>query len=251
MIAAGIGLIAMAFGGVVAGGLTREVRDTQRLMRGVVATVTAAAVGGLFFAMGFTDILLVATLATIPLIVGEVLRRWIADTSFRAWAGLIVEFECLMVLGISSATIGVDGEWLRSLLLSLPYGGLEGMSAGTVVLVLGVTLWLGPVGNAVVRMVLAGAGADTGISEKRLRGGRVIGILERWLIFGFVVSGHPTAAAFIVSAKSILRFPELSERARGDIADGNRDELDSITEYLLLGSLASWTVAVLPVVFFR
>ena len=33
------------------------------------------------------------------------------------------------------------------------------------------------------------------------------------MIFGFVLTGAPTAAAIIVSAKSILRFPELSEKA--------------------------------------
>lgn len=104
------------------------------------------------------------------------------------------------------------------------------------------------IANAIVRMVLTAAGADPETSEQQLRGGRVIGILERWLILGFVLSGHPTAAALTVSAKSILRFPELSEKARSD--DTNKVSLNTITEYLLLGSLVSWTLALLPAALF-
>ena len=249
MIAAGLGLIAMAVGGTVAGGLTREVRDIKWLLRGVLALVAVVVIGGLSFGLSIGSLIPVTAFAAIPLLVATLISRWVRAESSRAWVTLIVEFECLLFLGISGATVGSEGEWLGSLLLSLPYPGLAGTTAGTVVLLAGIVMWLGPVANGIVRMVLTAAGADIAASEQRLRGGRVIGILERWLIFGFVVAGHPTAAAFIVSAKSILRFPELSERARHG-ADGEND-LDTVTEYLLLGSLVSWTIAVLPAVLFR
>lgn len=76
------------------------------------------------------------------------------------------------------------------------------------------------------------------------------------LIFGLVLGGSPTAAALIVSAKSILRFPELSEKAQakdGDHGDGTGSgrDLSTVTEYLLLGSLVSWILALAPIALFQ
>lgn len=77
-------------------------------------------------------------------------------------------------------------------------------------------------------------------------------MIERYLIFGLAVAGEPTAAALVVSAKSILRFPELSRKAR-DRGDEDRvvADVDVVTEYFLLGSLTSWLLALAPVVLFR
>ncbi|MFP4540713.1 MAG: DUF3307 domain-containing protein, partial [Opitutales bacterium] len=43
------------------------------------------------------------------------------------------------------------------------------------------------------------------------KGGMVIGQLERGLIFFFVLVGQPEAVAFLVAAKSVFRFGELSK----------------------------------------
>lgn len=253
MIAAGIGLLAMAVGGAVAGGLTRDVGDPKRVVRGVLASVLVVGIGSLAFDINLLGFVLVAVLAGFPLVVSGAMSRLIESRQSLAWLSLSMELGCALLLvllpGIPGAAVGADGTWLGSFVSRLQYPDLATLSPGTLVLFVGVVAWLGPVGNGIVRMLLTAAGADTVNSEARLRGGRVIGILERWLIFGFVVSGHATAAAFIVSAKSILRFPELSEKARHDSND--EDDLNSVTEYLLLGSLASWTLAVLPTVLFR
>lgn len=77
----------------------------------------------------------------------------------------------------------------------------------------------------------------------------MIGAIERLLIYGLAVVGEPTAAALIVSAKSLLRFPELSKVARqpdgGEEGEGSTEAaaVDYVTEYFLLGSLVSWFVA--------
>lgn len=63
--------------------------------------------------------------------------------------------------------------------------------------------------------------------------GRWIGILERLLIFMLVLGGEAGAAALVVAAKAILRFPEISG-----------DEPHLPAEYVLVGSLASWLLAV-------
>jgi len=62
--------------------------------------------------------------------------------------------------------------------------------------------------------------------------GRWIGGLERLLIFVLVVAGDPAAAGLVVAAKSILRFPEITNVNSRITA-----------EYVLIGSLASWLIA--------
>ncbi|MEO1139812.1 MAG: DUF3307 domain-containing protein [Pseudomonadota bacterium] len=58
-------------------------------------------------------------------------------------------------------------------------------------------------------------------------GGRQIGLLERGLIFLFVLSGQPVAVGFLIAAKSILRFGTAS-----------RDQ--TTAEYVIIGTLASF-----------
>lgn len=67
----------------------------------------------------------------------------------------------------------------------------------------------------------------------RLRGGRFIGPLERWLIVALALVGAEGVIVGLMAAKGIGRFPEISgDRARGSAA-----------EEFLVGSLVSWTLA--------
>jgi hypothetical protein len=162
---------------------------------------------------------------------------------------------------VSSVEIGHP--WL----VESPFRILNSHSLSELALGLGILLFLSAPSNGVVRSVLRIAGTRVTGGEKRLRAGRYIGVIERFLIFGLAVSGQATAAALVVSAKSILRFPELSRRAReedkaeeeedqgGAVADENGDaeivaDVDVITEYFLLGSLTSWLLALAPVLLF-
>lgn len=65
-----------------------------------------------------------------------------------------------------------------------------------------------------------------------LKGGEIIGKLERLLIFLFVISGNITAVGFLVAAKSIFRFGELHD-------SNNRKQ----AEYILIGTLYSFSWA--------
>ena len=62
--------------------------------------------------------------------------------------------------------------------------------------------------------------------------GKYIGILERLLIFTFVVSGHWEAIGFLIAAKSVFRF--------GDLKESKERKL---TEYILIGTLLSFGIA--------
>lgn len=63
--------------------------------------------------------------------------------------------------------------------------------------------------------------------------GRWIGRFERALIVLLLIAGAPTAVGLVVTAKSILRFPEIT---------GDKPAMKP--EYVLVGSLASWVLAV-------
>ncbi len=63
-------------------------------------------------------------------------------------------------------------------------------------------------------------------------GGRVIGMLERGLIFLLVMIGQPIGVGFLVAAKSILRF-----------GTANRDQ--HTAEYVIIGTLTSFGWALL------
>jgi len=104
----------------------------------------------------------------------------------------------------------------------------------TVLMVLAIGVVLTASTNAVVRIILDVV-IDGDAPTTRIRGGRVIGPLERLLIIGFVIAGQPTTAALVVTAKSLLRYPEL--RSHDDV------DIHAVTEYVLIGSLASWSIA--------
>jgi len=66
-----------------------------------------------------------------------------------------------------------------------------------------------------------------------VNGGALIGVLERGLIFLFVMVGQPAGIGFLVAAKSVLRFESTARDQRA-------------SEYVIIGTLASfgWAMAV-------
>ena len=75
-------------------------------------------------------------------------------------------------------------------------------------------------------------------SEKENRAlsdaGMYIGILERLLAFIFIITNHWSALGFLITAKSVFRF--------GDLRESHNREF---TEYILIGTLMSFSIAVL------
>jgi hypothetical protein len=70
--------------------------------------------------------------------------------------------------------------------------------------------------------------------ESLIKAGRFIGVLERLFVFLFVVIDHWEAIGFLLAAKSIFRF--------GDLRRGKDRKL---TEYVLIGTLLSFGIAIL------
>lgn len=78
----------------------------------------------------------------------------------------------------------------------------------------------------------AAADKPAPIDEREYNAGRIIGILERWLIYLLVATGGGyTVIAIIIAAKGFARFQQMDQR--------------EFAEYVLIGTLGSTLLAVL------
>jgi hypothetical protein len=205
---------------------------------------------------------------------------WLTSTSanpdVRTATGIVPAVGVLLVLAasmligpIAPSEAGYLVQWHADLAL----GVVRELPLDTLVLAIGVVLFLVESSNIVVRAALrpaveeAGADAEAGIvapTEARarasvrrlwwrraqddepdvtappvadLKGGRLIGPLERLLIVALTLGGALPIVAGILAAKGIVRFPEISN-------DGGQG---SKAEYFLVGSLVSWSIAAVAV----
>lgn len=179
-------------------------------------------------------------------------KGWVAIAALAAMLA-VGAFVLPVLVPADPLANSVPLQFLAAYLADLPWNRSERLNPELVLLILGLLLFLGPTANAVVKTVMTQIRSfDYNASEQQLKGGRYIGPLERWLIFGLALAGQPTAAALVVSAKSIIRFPELQSKAGrpealapvdGDDARPREQKIDELTEYFLIGSLLSWLLA--------
>lgn len=71
-------------------------------------------------------------------------------------------------------------------------------------------------------------------TESLSSAGKYIGILERLLVFTFIIVNHWEGVGFMVAAKSVFRFSDLAQAKQR-----------KLTEYVLIGTLLSFGLAVL------
>lgn len=180
---------------------------------------------------------------------GWVLGSGLAAARFRGAAVPSVprEVSGLLAAGVAYGTFAVG---LLALLLAGPAtgsaprledmlgaSGLGGIPPERTLLVAGVLALQISTANVVVRLLLDLVGVPASDNEKTLRGGRVLGPMERLVLVGLGLGGSLTGAALVVAAKAILRFPELRVPRAGDPGYGGASD---VTEYFLVGSFASW-----------
>ncbi|MEL4307504.1 DUF3307 domain-containing protein [Joostella sp. CR20] len=70
--------------------------------------------------------------------------------------------------------------------------------------------------------------------------GKYIGMLERLLVFVFIATNHWEGVGFLIAAKSIFRFSDLTEA---------KDR--KLTEYILIGTLLSFGIAITTALVFN
>lgn len=107
-------------------------------------------------------------------------------------------------------------------------------------------LFLTSTSNRMVSAVLQVAGTPVEKGEQLLKGGRLLGVMERWIVAGMVLVGEPAGAAIIFAAKGLLRFPTVRDSAAPDDIE-NSDEpgwaAAEYSEYFLVGTFSSLLIA--------
>ncbi|WP_374999701.1 hypothetical protein [Aeromicrobium sp. CTD01-1L150] len=173
-------------------------------------------------------------------LVALVVVVWLEAGERQSSAGVVLLAVVSVGLVLASPALELGSAPVQQWYDDLPIPGLAEVPLDRAALGLGVLLFLATAANVVVRQGLSAVGPLVLAEEKSLKGGRLLGPMERWLVFAFAVSGHIGALGALVAAKGILRFPEISR----DDPDGMR------AEYVLVGSFVSWTLALLPVTLF-
>jgi len=89
------------------------------------------------------------------------------------------------------------------------------------------------VGNTVVARLVKPYSNQVSTEVGLQSGGRTIGYAERLLIYVFVLADAPSAIGFLVTAKSIFRFGDITGKEQRKLA-----------EYIIIGTLVSFAYAV-------
>jgi hypothetical protein len=221
--------------------LTHSVRRTRYLPECVGALV-ALCVGLLAGLTSGRDVAALLVIAAVVLVWGLTVTRGFGHPGPKAaWLPLGVFLASLVgaiaCSGLAPEAGGPLARWLDSLTVA----DLGDVSADRFLMLLGAFAIQLSTGNVLVRLVLKATGtinprADGAMPPTQLKGGRLLGPLERVFILALALGGQVTAASIVVAAKGLLRFPELSSRHE-------QQTVHEMTEYFLLGSFASWLVA--------
>jgi hypothetical protein len=201
-----------------------------------IVVAVCAALAGLWH-LGDIVLLVIAALAGIA---WALLCARAERTGERELAPLALFGSAVAVLialsGLGSDVTGLVARWPA-------WVGIP-VDPDQLLMVIGVVLLQLVTGNQLVRLLLGSVGsikpAGQPQASDRLKGGRLMGPMERLLILGLGLAGQLAAATAVVAAKSIIRFPEINaQKARENGGIG----IDEVTEYFLVGSFASWILA--------
>ena len=205
-----------------------------------VVVVGVALLAGLWH-LGDVPLLLIAAAASIGWLLLYARAERTGEHEAAPLALFVAAVGLLIVLsGWGSDVDGLVQRW--STWVDLPALGQVGPDR--LLMIVGVVLLQLVTGNQLVRLLLGSVGAVKPAGEPqpsdKLKGGRLLGPMERLLILGLGLGGQLAAATAVVAAKSIIRFPEINaQKARENGGIG----IDDVTEYFIVGSFASWILA--------
>jgi hypothetical protein len=270
--------LAIALAGIGVGDVVRSTSwRPGRVVGHVAAPVVILALALLAGMRGWADLVALVPAAAAGAGWAELSRRTqmtgrTALAPLAVFAGIVVGLVAFS--GAASPAGGVLATWLGW--ADLPGSGP--LPVGRVLLLTGLVLFNVATANVIVRLVLLTIGAlrpsdvtdahaaaaaaaslagraappTGGQPADRLKGGRLLGPMERLVILGLGVAGEFGAAGLVIAAKGLLRFPEIQAAARssGGGATGPNGSypggpagIDDVTEYFLVGSFVSWLIA--------
>jgi len=210
--------------------------EKRRAVLAAISSTAAVALVAALSGMGAKAVLLSSVLAFAALLSWSL---YDSSPSNQAKPEYALGFMILVlaVLFAASGSAGrVQGD-LATWYSHLDFRFVEDISVDQFLLGVGALLFLTVSGNRLVRFTLAAAEISLLESESSLRGGRVLGPMERLMVAAAVISGSLAGAGFVVAAKGLLRFREI--RSDGSQSPG----VDEVTEYFLIGTFASVLVA--------
>lgn len=166
----------------------------------------------------------------------------------RASAAVLTVAFGSFALGVATTMVGggVAGVYAPEMPSSLGGSIIAPLRVDELVLLAGVAAVQLATVNVLVRLLLDAVGIPATTNEKQLKGGRLLGPMERLFIIGLGLAGQLTAAAVVVAAKGLLRFPELQRTVAVEGLNPpapSQDGPSDVTEYFLIGSFASWLFA--------
>lgn len=142
------------------------------------------------------------------------------ERSKRSWFIIDQLLHLISICGIAMWYEGTDWAWYPD---------------NDVIIVLTGVVLLSTPASILIKVIISAWTPDDNNSDGSLsNAGNYIGILERLFVFGFILTGHFEAIGFLLGAKSIFRF--------GDLTRANDRKL---TEYVLIGTLLSFGIAIL------
>ena len=232
--------VALLLVGLGLADLGHSVRPTPWVPE-IVAAVLTVALGLVAGLTAWPDLLALVVIAAVVVAWGRAVR--FAFGRDRAAGALAMLGVALALAAACSPLAGGAHGWLGDWIHDGPWGTV---STDRLLLVLGGSLVQCSTGNVVVRLVLAAthtvnpAATDPAHRERVvLKGGRLLGPMERLVIVGFGLTGNLTAASLVIAAKSLIRWPEIQSFKR----DGGGPSITDVTEYFLVGSFVSWMVS--------
>ena len=252
--------LSIVFVGLGVGDLVRSTSwRTGRVVAHVVSPLTIALVATASGVVGWPDVVALVLAAAAGAAWIE-LSAHTQRTGHRALAALATLTGLVVGLVAFSGAASAPGGALSTWLAWADLPGSSVPSTSRVLLLAGLVLFNIATANVVVRLVLLAIGAlhpDTVTAAlrtpmspptqpaDRLKGGRLLGPMERLVILGLGLAGELGAAGFVIAAKGLLRFPEIQASARGGPGTyaGGPVGIDDVTEYFLVGSFVSWLIA--------
>jgi hypothetical protein len=231
--------IALLMIGIAVADLGHSIRPV-RIVPECVGAGVAVATGVVCGLTELRDVLALVVIAVVVVAWGITVREGFGRNRAEIPLALIgVAFVLAIVLAPAAGqTAGLLEDWLAR----DPLPVLEGLDPDRALLLAGAFLVQLSTGNVLVRLVLAATGTVNpakvgGIDDPQtqLKGGRLLGPMERVFILGLGLAGQLTAASIVIAAKGLLRFPELQSKP-------DQERIHRLTEYFLVGSFVSWLV---------
>jgi hypothetical protein len=208
---------------------------------GAAATAGAAAVAlvAMLSDMSSSGAILVAAIALAALLLWSAYDLLPSDHARPEYALALVLCVIAASIAYSGSADPIGGE-LATWYSSLGFGFAHHVSVEQFVVGFGGGLFLLGTANRIVRFTLAATKASLVDGESNLRGGRLLGPMERLFVAATVISGDLAGAGLVIAAKGLLRFREIQGVDRG-AASGPK--IDEVTEYFLVGTFTSVLIA--------